>query len=356
MKKFVSIVLSLLILCSAGTAAVFAEDDPIETGEPIEVFEPVETHPLTTEPVTEEPETTEPLTTEPVTTEPVTTEPVTTEPVTTEAVTDNGTIPNPEKTDEEIFEEYLKQSTGCLTYLKSEKLGEADGVSIFFGCTSDATDTFVNAHIGDYMFSKFYIAQPYDLAVYAVKDGMVYPLEGAYEMGVVTDLEKITELVKDKVSAHKLEGNEAKMLDYLEKNKLFGRGGYYYAEIGELNGYTLVQSKIRGDYYKAEIDGWNVDGVTDLFEFTKGMRLFLMKDDDIISLDDACADGIVSVEDVAKLYMTNGNGAFVFSPIVSNPTEEVPDPYIFLKRAVCGGNPELSFGDIDVILFSNKRL
>ena len=50
-------------------------------------------------------------------------------------MTDNGTIPNPEKTDEEIFEEYLKRSTGCLTYLKSEKLGETDGVSIFYGCT-----------------------------------------------------------------------------------------------------------------------------------------------------------------------------------------------------------------------------
>ncbi len=329
--------------------------------------------PVTTSPVTE-PVTTAPVTTEPVTTEPVTeplSEPVTsatqevTEPDSTQPdSTDSSDSSEPvtttsSKTDKEIFEEYIKGiyhgSMGVMTY---QELGEVNGAKLIKGLSSEMTDTFVNAHIGDYMFSKFYVAMPYDLALFIIKDGMVYSLEQAYSMEIITDddFDELVPLAKNAVTVRKLEGKEKQMLSYLEKNGLFSRGRYSFTDVGELDGYSLVQAQTNGDSWDIRIGDYRIQTQPDMFMFNAGLRLYLMNSSEIIPLEKACEDGITTIEKAGELYHSSGTLGLTIMPFVEEPTTEpVTDEYARLKRTVIIGNPELGFDDIIVSSYKHIK-
>ena len=55
----------------------------------------------------------------------------------------------------ELFSKYINDIYGSVNYMQYEELGKVGEYTCAYGAYSEATDTFYNAVLGDYVFNKF---------------------------------------------------------------------------------------------------------------------------------------------------------------------------------------------------------
>ena len=121
-------------------------------------------------------------------------------------------------------------------------LGTVEGYTYAYGYSSDITDSSYFTRLGGYLFSKWGVAMPYGLALYIISDKMVYPLETAVGMELISKdgIEQAAQLTNDGAYAHKMTDNENLLYDYLTQNSLMNSWFYTFQEIGEIGGTTFV--------------------------------------------------------------------------------------------------------------------
>ncbi len=237
-----------------------------------------------------------------------------------------------------LVEDYFK--TAYPYYGASiEYLGEINGKNLIYGSVSEMTDSCYYTRLGDYIFSKFYVAQPYELALYVVDDERVYTIEEAYGSKIITDdnLPELARKVK-RIGTTKMSDREKQVYDYLEKEGLLSHSRYTYRELGDISGYKLIKAQTNRFpfYYKdKDFSGYTISVIDDMFGFTWGLELFLVKDSEILSAEEALNNNVITIEELRKGVETSGEYEIrIEKTPESKPEEPIADNNARIKAYI----------------------
>lgn len=232
--------------------------------------------------------------------------------------------------EQELFESYIDGIYGSSYYMHFEKLGEIKGYSYICGAASEITDSMCNAKIGEYLFTKMWVASPDSLGLFLLNEEQIYPLKTAYSLGVISDedmeaIAAMTNSGNSRVSAHKLEDNEKRVYDFCSDLGLCGSGYYGYSEVGELGGKLLVTFQTNDYDYSEQIGGYvvspNVQSFFPESYYNSGTQIFALDDSSVMKLSQACEQEILDIEEVARLFAEKNVYSVQIIPADSNPAE-----------------------------------
>lgn len=228
----------------------------------------------------------------------------------------------------ELFSKYINDIYGSVNYMHYEELGKVGDNTCAYGAYSEATDTFYNAVLGDYVFNKFYIAFPYELGLYIITDNSVLPLETAYGAGVIKDEDLPTVVsLTQRVNVRKMTFEEKAVYKHIKNKGLYTSSNYSYNYIGSIgDGLSSVVAVQTKDYnYSETIGDYQVFSDPEPWHFAMGTQLFIVGDlelneNAVWSLKDACDNDIVKIQEVKNLCESKYVNGVIFGP-VEQPTE-----------------------------------
>ncbi len=187
--------------------------------------------------------------------------------------------------------------------------------------------------LGDYIIS-YYIYANDKCPIFVVTEDAVYPIKDAYEKKVIDDSEmsQIRNMyysIKGKGIDFFIEakGNERTLNNYLEQKGWFRSFAYGYTELGEINGYTLARSFTTRNINRLELNEYIMTVDDEMFfpyNPAFGTELFLIKGEDVLTLEEAVKSGTVSVEDVKKLCEDNKLTEITFEKVEPQYQETLP--------------------------------
>lgn len=235
---------------------------------------------------------------------------------------------------EKLFADYMNIEL-TRDYYGYTKMGElSEGKTVINFINMFVTDKQPDCiKLGDYIIS-YYIYANDKCPIFVVTEDAVYPIKDAYEKKVIDDSEmsQIRNMyysIKGKGIDFFIEakGNERTLNNYLEQKGWFRSFAYGYTELGEINGYTLARSFTTRNINRLELNEYIMTVDDEMFfpyNPAFGTELFLIKGEDVLTLEEAVKSGTVSVEDVKKLCEDNKLTEITFEKVEPQYQETLP--------------------------------